>query len=102
MVYINNHSSLKRPTVKSYFSGAGGMDLGLYLAGLQIVQSLEIDSTACKTLRANINGILIKEMRIEDITVKSQQPSDVIVGTYPCTKYSTISEYRTGPNTDLN
>ena len=30
-------------TAKSYFSGAGGMDIGLIRAGIDVVQSLEID-----------------------------------------------------------
>ena len=40
-------------TAKSYFSGAGGMDLGLSLSGIEIIQSLEIDAQASMTLRAN-------------------------------------------------
>jgi DNA (cytosine-5)-methyltransferase 1 len=38
-----------KPTAKGYFSGAGGMELGLMQAGIQIVQSLDLDeeATAC-------------------------------------------------------
>ena len=32
-------------TAKSYFSGAGGMDLGLTQAGIKILQSYEMDET---------------------------------------------------------
>lgn len=42
-----------RITAKSYFSGAGGMDLGLAEAGIDIINSYEIDRTACATLREN-------------------------------------------------
>lgn len=82
-----------KPTVKSYFSGAGGMDVGLIQSGLEIIQSLEIDHSACQTLLLN-GHTNVREMRIEDITVKSQQPSDILVGTYPCTKYSTIADVK--------
>jgi len=92
------------PTFKSYFSGAGGMDLGLIYSGLRPIQSLEIDNTCCATLRLNQRH-MIKEMDIKDITVKSQIHSDILVGTYPCTKYSAISDihgYRTGDDLFLH
>lgn len=38
-----------KPKVNSYFSGAGGLDLGLSLAGLEIQQSLEIEKTFADT-----------------------------------------------------
>lgn len=39
---------------KSYFSGAGGMDLGLTEAGIEITDSYEIDHKAAETLRQNV------------------------------------------------
>lgn len=41
------------PRANSYFSGAGLMDLGLSLAGVEIGESYEIDETACATQRIN-------------------------------------------------
>ena len=38
-------------TAKSYFSGAGGMDLGMIEAGINIFESFEIDKKCCQTLR---------------------------------------------------
>lgn len=38
------------PTAKSYFSGGGLIDIGLINAGINVVQSLEIDPVACETL----------------------------------------------------
>jgi len=37
-------------TCKSYFSGAGGMDLGLQEAGIYVVESFELDAKCCDTL----------------------------------------------------
>ncbi|WP_185953070.1 MULTISPECIES: DNA cytosine methyltransferase, partial [Enterococcus] len=37
-------------TAKSYFSGAGGMDLGMLQAGINVVESFEIDKKCCETL----------------------------------------------------
>jgi len=52
------------PTFKSYFSGAGGLDLGLIQGGLTPVMSLELDVRACKTHSLNFDHPL----RQEDIT----------------------------------
>lgn len=93
-----------RPSAKSYFSGAGLMDLGLSLAGVDIIQSLEIDKTCIETLKANFTHT-IAHTDIKDITVLSQERSDIIVGTYPCTKYSTIADIhstRTGDDLFLH
>jgi len=92
------------PTAKSYFSGAGLMDLGLSMAGVDIIQSLEIDQTCIKTLELNFSHS-ITYRDIKDITVLSQQQSDIIVGTYPCTKYSSIADIhgtRTGDDLFLH
>src|SRR5690349_21795185 len=37
------------------FAGAGGLAVGLHTAGFRPVDLFELDSTACKTLRANIS-----------------------------------------------
>jgi DNA (cytosine-5)-methyltransferase 1 len=82
---------MTRPTIKSYFSGAGLLEVGLLQANLDVIQSLEYDKDACKTHRENFSHTLCEE----DITQKmvfSQQRSDVHAYTYPCTKYSTIAD----------
>lgn len=93
-----------RPTAKSYFSGAGLMDLGLSMSGIEIIQSLEIDKTCVETLKSNFSH-KISQTDIKDITVLSQEKSDIIVGTYPCTKYSAIADIhgtRTGDDLFLH
>jgi len=97
---------------KSYFSGAGGMDCGIQQAGIDIVSSLELDPSACATLRANYKHT-IYEMDIKDIRVKAQPWTPILIGTYPCTKYSAIADihnnrhgrtgkYRTGDDLFLH
>lgn len=83
---------------KSYFSGAGGMDCGMEQAGIDIVTSLELDPSACSTLRVNFTHKVLQQ-DIKDIRVKDQQWTPVLIGTYPCTKYSAIADihnYRNG------
>lgn len=93
-----------RITAKSYFSGAGGMDLGLKEAGIDITDSFELDSKCCNTLRNNFKHN-IHECDIMGITVLDQNKADVMVGTFPCTRYSTAADItgtRTGDDLFLH
>jgi len=91
-------------TANSYFSGAGLFDIGLILGGLNIGQSFELDPVCCETQRMNFDHEII-ECDITQKTVMADKGSDVIVGTYPCTKYSTIADIhgtRTGDDLFLH
>lgn len=91
-------------TAKSYFSGAGGMDLGMIEAGIDVIESFEIDTVACDTLRQNFNHT-VNETDITKVTVLDQQDADVYIGTFPCTKYSSIADIhgtRTGDDLFLH
>lgn len=80
-----------RPSIKSFFSGAGGLDYGLQEANCNVVSSLEYDETCCKTLRANFqHEVLCKNICTEKVLDKAE--SDVMAFTYPCTKYSAIAD----------
>lgn len=79
------------PTVNSYFSGGGLMDMGLVRGGLHVQQSFEIDPVCCATLRRNFTHEVV-EGDIATALVKAQKPSQVKVFTYPCTKYSPIAD----------
>ena len=91
-------------TAKSYFSGAGGMDLGVQEAGIEIKESYEIDEKCCKTLSQNLHH-KVNQADITKITVLDQQDADVYIGTFPCTKYSTAGDIhgtRTGDDLFLH
>lgn len=91
-------------TAKSYFSGAGGMDLGMIEAGIDVLESFEIDPKACMTLRNNFSH-KVNECDITKITVLDQQDADIYIGTFPCTKYSNIADIhgtRTGDDLFLH
>jgi DNA (cytosine-5)-methyltransferase 1 len=92
------------PTAKGYFSGCGGMELGIMQAGIQIIQSLDIDSeaTTCMNKNNHYFNHPILNTDIKDKTVLDQPSSDIIVGTYPCTKYSSIADiHQTRTGDDL-
>ena len=80
------------------------MDLGMIQAGVDIVESFEIDSKAVKTLEMNFDH-KISQCDIAKITVLDQQDADVYIGTFPCTKYSNIADIsgtRTGDDLFLH
>lgn len=81
------------PTAKSYFSGAGFMDIGMMQAGIKIIQSLDLDKNAIDSMKRNPQYFNHKIVRrdMKEILVKEQCSSDIIIGTYPCTRYSDIS-----------
>lgn len=80
--------------VASFFSGAGGLDLGFHDAGFKIVFANEIESVFCDTLRSNrgkwldrdlvVNGDDIRTLRDADL------PTDIdfVIGGPPCQSFS--------------
>lgn len=95
------------PTAKGYFSGCGGMEIGIMQAGVKVIQSLDldVDATNCMKLNPHYFPHPILTADIKDKTVLEQPPTDIIVGTYPCTKYSTIADIhgtRTGDDLFLH
>lgn len=96
-----------KPTCKGYFSGAGGAEIGMMQAGVNVIQSLDIDkrSTDCMMANSHYFGHTVLNKDIKDITVLSQDKSDIVLGTYPCTKYSAIADIhgtRTGDDLFLH
>jgi len=95
------------PTAKGYFSGCGGMEIGLMQAGINMIQSLDIDIEATNCMKQNSHYFAhaVLNADIKDKTVLSQPATDIIVGTYPCTKYSAIADIhgtRTGDDLFLH
>ena len=96
-----------RPTAKGYFSGCGGMEIGLMQAGINIIQSLDLDTEAtdCMKMNSHYFSHAVLTADIKDKTVLEQPETDIIVGTYPCTKYSPIADIhgtRTGDDLFLH
>lgn len=86
-------------TANSYFCGAGLLDVGLQHAGINIGQAFELDADACKTYRANHAHKLI-EGDICNQLVLEQDACDLMVFTYPCTKYSRMADIHGTRNGD--
>lgn len=96
-----------KPTAKGYFSGCGGMELGMMQAGVNVIQSLDLDNEAtnCMEMNAHYFSHSILNVDIKEKTVLEQPQTDIIIGTYPCTKYSSIADIhgtRTGDDLFLH
>lgn len=80
------------------------MDYGLIESGINIIQSYELDKICCQTLRNNFTHEVV-ETDITQVTVLNQPKTDVMIGTFPCTKYSAIADIhgtRTGDDLFLH
>lgn len=96
-----------KPTANGYFSGCGGMEIGLMNSGVKFIQSLDLDEDATTALNSNkkyFSHSILKQ-DIKNISVLDQPDVDIMVGTYPCTKYSSIADIhgtRTGDDLFLH
>ena len=95
------------PTAKGYFSGCGGMEIGIMQAGVNVVQSLDLDpeATGCMIINNHYFSHTVLTADIKEKTVLEQPATDIIIGTYPCTKYSAIADIhgtRTGDDLFLH
>ena len=73
--------------VVSLFSGAGGLDLGLKTAGLQIIWANDNDPDAVATYKLNI-GSEIHLSDIEKINDDQIPDCEILVGGFPCQGFS--------------
>ena len=80
--------------IVSLFSGAGGLDLGIKLAGNKIVWANDIDKNAVETYSHNIgNEIVCAD--ISAIDISDIPDCDVVIGGFPCQGFSQANLRRT-------
>jgi DNA (cytosine-5)-methyltransferase 1 len=96
-----------RPTANGYFSGIGGLEIGMQQAGVRIQQSLDLDPDAIACMKMNPeyfnHKIIHKDIKDQEVLV--QDDCDVMLGTYPCNRYSPIGDIhgvRTGDDLYLH
>jgi DNA (cytosine-5)-methyltransferase 1 len=85
---------MRRPTVISLYSGAGGMDLGFGQAGFELLWANDFDPFAVQTYCHNIAEHAVHGDVLE-VLVPAVAP-DVLVGGPPCQGFSVIGRMRDG------
>ena len=76
------------PTVLDICSGAGGEALGLELAGFVHEATVEIDATACATLRKNRPHWRVLEHDIREIHGRDFRGVNLLAGGVPCPPFT--------------
>lgn len=72
----------------TFFSGAGGLDLGFHQAGFDVVWANEFDKTITPTLRHNFPHTTIDERSISEIEPEDVPDVHGIIGGPPCQSWS--------------
>ena len=104
---------MKKPTVISLFTGAGGLDLGFHAAGLRTAVAVETDHASCETLRANKRRGFspeVLESRVEEVSSRDilkaaglrKGEADVLIGGPPCQPFSKSGYWSRGDSGRLN
>lgn len=88
----------RNPTVASLFSGCGGMDLGFFQAGYDILWANDFVQKACETYAHNLGDHIVCE-DITKLNLHSIPDVDIIIGGFPCQDFSMIWK-RGGIETD--
>ncbi|AXE65631.1 DNA (cytosine-5-)-methyltransferase [Hyphomonas sp. CACIAM 19H1] len=93
----------------SLFSGIGGLDFGFEAAGFETRVALELDATACATMRLNRDWAIlegdINSISSEDILSAAKlEPgeADVLIGGPPCQPFSKSSYWVNGDSLRLD
>lgn len=74
--------------IASFFSGAGGMDLGFEKAGFNVVWANEFDKTIWETYQKNFPDTILDKRSITDIDAWDLPIVDGIIGGPPCQSWS--------------
>jgi DNA (cytosine-5)-methyltransferase 1 len=93
----------KKPVCISLFSGCGGLDLGIELAGFQIVVASDADATCAETYKLNFPKVPYIVGKIGGISTDdllsaggvSHGEVDLLIGGPPCPSFSKSRFYRT-------
>lgn len=80
--------------IVSFFSGAGGLDLGFTKAGFNVVWANEYDKTIWETYRANHKNTVLDKRSIRDIESNEVPDCDGIIGGPPCQSWSEAGALR--------
>lgn len=87
----------------SFFSGAGGLDIGIHQAGFDVKLSIELEEKYCQTLKINNPTFNVRKGDImeydsdriyKEAGLDSNEEIDLIFGGSPCQSFSTAGRRR--------
>jgi len=98
-----------KPTVISLFTGIGGLDFGFESAGFRTAVALELDRTACRTVRLNRKKWPLIEDDVHHVTPRQllrkaglrKGQADVLIGGPPCQPFSKSGYWASGDSDRL-
>ena len=89
------------PTTLELCAGGGGQALGLEQAGIEHVALVELNKTACKTLRLNRPAWNVIEQDLKTFDAAHFKGVDIISGGLPCPPFS-VAGKQLGDNDERN
>jgi len=98
------------PLVVSLFTGAGGLDLGLELAGFRVAAAVEVDTVRAETVSANMPHIHILNQDVRSLSTKEildaagLLPGEValVAAGPPCQPFSKAAQWVRGDRANLD
>lgn len=72
----------------SLFSGAGGMDLGAEMAGIDVVFANDNDADSCSTYSKNFSNTTVVCGDVKELDYSKLPDADILLGGYPCQSFS--------------
>lgn len=93
-------------TAISLYTGVGGLDFGFEAAGFRTAVAVELDATACRTMRLNrawpvIEGDIHKILqdnpeKILEVAGRKRGQADILIGGPPCQPFSKSAYWAAG------
>lgn len=91
---------MRRPTCIDLFSGAGGLSLGLKMAGWKALLASDYDRHACSTYRHNFSGVDVLEGDIRRADWQNLKGKvDLVAGGPPCQPFSVAGNQKAHEDT---
>jgi DNA (cytosine-5)-methyltransferase 1 len=84
----------KEINIVSFFSGAGGLDLGFENAGFKVIWANEYDPSIWKTFQSNFKNTYLDKRSITDIKSEEVPDCEGIIGGPPCQSWSEAGALR--------